>query len=467
MEVHSAGQLKQLLNGEIVVGREDLLVTDAVSISKHIFSKDAQHLLVFLKEKKHLNWQAIDLLNSAVVITDQYYRQFDKLSDCTIILVKNIEEAYWKFVNYYHDRFEIPIIAVTGTSGKTTVKEMIKHILQFKYKVNSTVSSFNNVYQSFNYLVGIDDETEVGVFETAVGRPGDVTKHCKYFRPSIGIITNIGEYHLDLCKTVDRYIEAKAELVNCLNSNGVLLLNSDDEKTKKISLQNFHGKVIYFGLSENADYRASDIIFRENGMESTLHFDNKEWLIVIPSFGEHQVYNALTAIAAVHTVGVEIAEAIERLKSYQDVERHLEQVIGLNGATIIDDTWNMNPVSLKAAIKVLGQISSEEKAKKVIIGDMKKLADRSLAINREIGQIIAGSDIDTLVTIGEISKEISVEAELKGFKGKLYTFAKYEDIYSQLNSIVNSESIVLVKGIMGSKDMAKLTRSLRGNRKQD
>lgn len=408
MEVHSAGQLKRLLNGEIVIGRENLLVTEAVSISKHILSKNAQHLLVFLKEKKHVNWQAVDQLNSAVIITDQFYSQFDKLSDCTIILVKNIEEAYWKFVNYYHDKFDIPIIAVTGTSGKTTVKEMIKHILEFKYKVNATVSSFNNVHQSFNYLVDIDDETEVGVFETAVGRPGDVTKHCKYFRPSIGIITNIGEYHLDLCKTVARYIEAKAELVNCLDSNGVLLLNSDDENTKKISLQNFNGRIIYFGLSEEADYQASDIIFGENGMEFTLHFEYKKWLIAIPSLGEHQVYNALTAIAAVHTVGVEIAEAIERLKSYQDVERHLEQVIGLNGATIIDDTWNMNPVSLRAALKVLGQISSEEKAKIVIIGDMKKLADRSLSINREIGQIIAGSDIDTFVTIGDISRKLQL-----------------------------------------------------------
>src|SRR5690606_28178114 len=121
----------------------------------------------------------------------------------TIIKVENLKEAYWKFITNYRDSIDIPVIAVTGTSGKTTTKEMIRHLLSFSRKVAFTNSTNNSRTAHLTYLLGMDESTEVAVFETAVGAPGDITNAATYLKPTIGIITNIGEHHLNYCKTLE------------------------------------------------------------------------------------------------------------------------------------------------------------------------------------------------------------------------------------------------------------------------
>ena len=133
---------------------------------------------------------------------------------------------------FYRDQFHIPIVAITGTSGKTTTKEMIKHILSADRKVTATTLSGNSRTASLQYLLGIEDETEA-VFETAVGSPGDVTNAGRYFKPTIGIITNIGAHHLNYCKTLEGYIQAKGEMLDIIHPKGTLIINAEDMNTKK------------------------------------------------------------------------------------------------------------------------------------------------------------------------------------------------------------------------------------------
>src|SRR5690606_12734814 len=138
----------------------------------------------------------------------------------TIIKVQNTDEAFWKFVHYYRCLFQIPVITVTGTSGKTTTKEMIKHILSIDKNVIATKSTGNSRTANFQYLLSIDDDTEAAVFETAVGAPGDILRAGKYFRPTIGIITNIGVHHLNYCKSPEEYIQEKTNMAKIIDSTG-------------------------------------------------------------------------------------------------------------------------------------------------------------------------------------------------------------------------------------------------------
>ncbi len=193
------------------------------------------------------------------IVTDLDFDGLKLINGLTVVKVKNVKSAFWSFVNTIEVCFPIPVIAVTGTCGKTTTKEMIAHILKEQKSVQSTVSSANSRLAHLHYLLGIDERTEAAVIETAVGRPGDIRYACRYFKPTIGIITNIGACHLNACKTIEAYVSAKGEMVTGLGDHGVLILNADDEKTKAISLVNFKGKIVYFGIKNRADFRATNI----------------------------------------------------------------------------------------------------------------------------------------------------------------------------------------------------------------
>jgi UDP-N-acetylmuramoyl-tripeptide--D-alanyl-D-alanine ligase len=367
------------------------------------------------------------------------------MNDCSIIKVDNIELAFWAFVYYYRNLFNIPVIAVTGTCGKSTTKDMIMHILRDSVNVEGTDVSANSRTHNLSYLVRINESTDAAVFETAVGKPGDITNSCKYFKPAIGIITNISIDHLEGCKTMENYIAAKAELLSGVEDKGVLILNADDENIKKISLDNFKGRIVYFGIHNDADFQATNIEFGDKGMNFTLILKKMKYKIFVPGYGEHQVYNVLAALAAVRELGIGMKEAAKVLRSFQNLPYHAEVSPGINGSIIVDDTWNTNPSSLKAAIQVLNGIAKDRK-KIALVGDINALGSSALEIHKEAGrEIITSGNIDTLITIGPMTEEMGNEAKNSGFKGNFYSFPDVNGIYELLENSLDSKSILLIK----------------------
>ena len=337
------------------------------------------------------------------------------LPNTTVIKVTSLVQSYWKFIKYYRDLFNIPVVTITGTCGKTTTKDMIKHILSKDCNVQASVSSKNEPRRSFPYLMGIDEKTDAAVFEHGLGNSGNIKHQCMIYQPTIGIITNIGVHHLDGCKNLEGYISAKAEIVDGIKKDGTLILNADDENTKKVPLHSFKGKIIYFGVDMRSDFRASNIKFANHGMDFLLHFKKRTYEAFIPGYGEHQVYNALAALAAVNEMGMDLKEAISRLATYENMTRHLEFSNGIGGSTIIDDTWTNNPTSIEAALKVLDSIG---KGKNVILvlGDINRLGNFEKKYHREIGSMVAKRNIHTLITIGSKAEEIARQAIRDGSK---------------------------------------------------
>lgn len=461
MKSFSVSEIRKLVNGTLIQGSDDLLIMNAANYLKKI---KGPHMLLFIISKPRVDWDAIRKSVPCVVITDKSYEELKCIDGCTIILVENSETAYWKFIEYYRSLFVIPVVAVTGTSGKTTTKDMIKYILKSNYKVHGTNASANGRVGHFNNLMGIDENIEIAVFETAVGRPGDITLAGRYFKPTIGIITNISEDHLDLCKTVDGYIKAKGEMVSILDEEGVLIINADDEKSKKIALDQFKGRIVYFGIHSPSHFRASEVHYGKNGMDFVLTYKDIKYQIFVPGYGEHQVYNALAACAAVHEVGIGVREAAERLRTFNNLVRHLEIAPGIGDSMILDDTWKININSLEAAFKVLQEMGKGKK-RMVFLGSLSSLGNRQNKVYQNSGEMIARIGVDVLISGSKMSEKMIGKmaryAKEKGWSGEVYALRNYNDAYHLLKQILDENSILLIKGDMYDKSICNLAARLK------
>lgn len=453
--------IRKLLQGELISGQELWKVNEAIYYKRHELTK--KNTLLFVSRGDTVNWQEIKTFAPALVISDLPISELKKaLPDTTVIKVVSLVQAYWKFIEYYRGLFSIPVVTITGTCGKTTTKEMIKHILNKDYQVQASESSKNEPRRSLPYLLGIDEKTDAAVFEHGLGNSGNIKHQCMIYQPTIGIITNIGVHHLDGCKNLDGYIKAKSEIVEGIRKGGTLILNADDENTKKIPLQLFQGKIIYFGTGKRADFRASQLTFVNGGMNFLLHFSKETYKAFIPGYGEHQVYNALAALAAVNEIGVPMKGAISRLRTFRNMDRHLELSEGVGGSTIIDDTWTNNPTSVEAALKVIDSLGIGKK-NIVILGDIKRLGNFEKKYHREIGSMVAKRSIHTLITIGEKAEEIAKQALQDGSKASIHSFKDVSGVRELVIPLLDKDVLLLIKGPMSSRSMIDFAKALKGS----
>lgn len=458
MKPLSVKNLTGIIAGKMVQGSEEVLIQYGAYRLKQVKKSNT----ALFTNKRIVDWKSLEPLSPIILVTDWPYSKNEIPGYVITIKVADADEAYWKFVHFYRSQFNIPIIAITGTSGKTSTKEMIKHILSAEKKVTATTLSSNSRTASLQYLLGIDEDTEAAVFETAVGSPGDVNNAGKYFKPTVGIITNIGAHHLNYCKTLDGYIQAKGEMVNIIQPTGSLILNAEDVNTKKIDLSKFNGKVIKIGKHASCNFRASNIRYSQNGMQFTLHHKMTNYEIFVPGFGEHQVYNALAAIAAVYELGVTVPEAVIQLRTYRQLNKQLQLFEGLNHSILLDDTWSITTTSLEAALKVLKSLG-EGKKKVAIIGTITDLGAWGYIIHEQAGELIYRIGVDVLITIGEHARIMADHAVNLGFKEPVFTFKNSTLVYKLLHDIVDENTIVLVKGDMYSKTLHELTDKLKNS----
>ncbi|MFF2755533.1 Mur ligase family protein [Psychrobacillus sp. NPDC058041] len=456
MKPHTVGEIKAIISGDLIQGSDEVIIHSGAYRLKQIKNPNT----ILFTNKRITGWKRLKDLYPIVLTTDRNFNKGELPENLTVIQVENLEEAYWKFVHYYRSQFQIPIVAITGTSGKTTTKEMIKHILSSNKKVASTIFTNNSRTACLQYLLSIEEDTEAAVFETAVGSPGDILNAGDYFKPTIGIITNIGAHHLNRCKTLEGYIQAKGEMLKIIDPMGVLIINAEDINTRQIDSTNFLGKIIKVGTHRSCDFRACNIQYSQDGMNFSVQHENRNYQMFVPGFGEHQVYNALAAVAAVYEMGVTIPEAALQLKTFKKFNKQLQVIEGINESIIIDDTWSITTTSLEAALKVLNEIGKEKK-KIAIIGTITDLGSWGYIIHEQAGELVQQIGADVLITVGEHASIIAEHAVKMGFSAPVYTFKNTILVYDLLNEIVDSNTIILIKGDMYSKPITELALNLR------
>ena len=367
-----------------------------------------------------------------------------------VIQSENTLRALQDLASYQRSLFPFRVIAVTGTNGKSTTKEMIASIIETKYKTLKTQGNLNNHIGLPLTLLKREPEHEVGVLEMGMSAAGEIKRLAEIAKPDIGVITNISAGHLGQLKTIKEVQAAKGELFDSLHKEGTAIVNADDPLVLELA-KSLRIKKITYGIKEPADIQASDIQNKGNhGFTFTAKIFDQAIPVKLPQIGYCNIYNALAALATGHSLGITGKEMNLGLKNYQQIPQRNEQ-IHYEGMTLINDTYNANPQSMREALKTLKEINTQGK-RFFIIGDMLELGPLSEPAHHELGQEIAGSNVDYLVTVGPLaslaaeSAKVNVQQQLQ-----IEKFTTHDEAASYLLQKVKKGDCLLVKGSRGSK----------------
>jgi UDP-N-acetylmuramoyl-tripeptide--D-alanyl-D-alanine ligase len=374
-------------------------------------------------------------------------------------MVKDLKDSFFKFTSYYRHLFNIPVVAITGTCGKSTTKEMLTHILDETHNVQATISSKNANYYNLPYLMGIGEDTNAAVFETAVAAKGDMTEACKYFYPTIGIMTMIDVDHTDKIRSFDDYLAEKAKLLQGMNNEGTLILNTDDPHLSSLDTSKFKGEIITFGKNKNANFRIKEYQFHSSGMTFWIEYKQSELKGYIPGLGEHNVYNAVASLAAAAILGVDLDHALKRLSSYHHMRSHFQIIEGRNQITLVDDTWKSNPASLKKGLETLSSIALPSQRKIAVLGKMAALGKYADEEYEKAGHLLGNLGIDVLITKGFIAKDFAKPAIEAGVNPQnVYHFSDADEMIRFFDSFLIPNDIVYFKSDSDIVDVIEYLR---------
>lgn len=454
--VHLKSFLRNI-GGEVIYGKANPLIMHVIKTAKYSLMKN--HTMLF-HNGKELSLKQVSRFKDFVIITSAPQLLADVGNNVTIVKVENVVKSYWKFIDLYRGIFHIPFVAVTGTCGKTTTKEMISWIFEKDRNVYKTISNNNDPTRHLNYLLGIEKETELVVMETAVAMPNHLKKAYRYFKPHVGILTSVGIDHLNGFPDLESYINEKLSIFKLIRNDGYLVINGDEEIIRQLDLSNINKRMLLYGTREDADLRLIEMNYEPSGMSFLLQHMNRVYKFSIPGVGKHNVYNATAAIATAYLLGLDIEEAGSRLKDFPHLPRHTEIVSGLNGSMLIDDTWSTNPTSIKAGLEVLSHLG-EGRKKIAVFGEIKFLGDKSKEIHELVGNMLGEDEVDYLVTIGEAALPLALKAKEKGLnESRVYSCIHAKEAFKVLANLVDKDSVVLVKTSM-YQSAKKLLKNLR------
>ena len=348
---------------------------------------------------------------------------------------------------YWRARLTPRIVGITGSVGKSTTKELTWAVLRQRFNTLKSPGNLNNEIGLPLTVLQMDDSHERVVLEMGMYNLGEISELCTIARPHIGVVTNVGPSHLERVGTIERIAQAKAELVEALPADGVAILNQDDPFVRPMA-QKTQARVFTYGLTSEADLWASDI--ESEGLEGirfVLHYHDEAIHAKVPLLGRHSVHTALRATA----VGlVEDMTWQEIMMGLQDssVQLRLVSAPGINGSTLLDDTYNASPASTIAALNLLDDLTGRRIA---VLGDMAELGDQEDEGHRRVG-CRAADTVDELITVGPRSQLIAEEAHACGLSPQAITQVETNDqAIAHLREIIRHGDIVLVKG---SRSMA-------------
>ena len=330
----------------------------------------------------------------------------DGLKDCQIILVGDTTGAVQDLAAVYLEGLGLKKIAVTGSVGKTSTRDMVHAILSEKFRTGTAKKNFNNSIGVPLTIFSFDDSLEAAVLEMGMDHAGEIHRLAEIIRPDIGIITNVGISHIEnFADGRDGILKAKMEITDYFGPTNTLVINSDNDMLKKADFSGGY-KLIRVGEEPEADYRISDIRdYGEKGIRYTLSAEGKEYEICLHVPGAHNAVNSALAIAGCRQMGVTTEQAISGLAHLELTGKRLA-VKEKNGITVIDDTYNAAPASMKSLIDTL--VHTDGQRKIAVFAGMNELGAESPKYHREVGEYAGKRDLDLLITVGEKAEDIAV-----------------------------------------------------------
>ncbi len=448
MKSYTAAEIADALSGELIQGDPATVFTSVSTDTRQI--RDGDLFIALIGER----FDAHDFIDQAVTGKSGgliVNRRVDTGSwDGPVILVRNTLEALQGLAAYNRKHFGGFVIGVTGSNGKTTTKDMIASVLQQKYVTLKTQGNLNNEIGLPLTLLKLDDTYGAVVLEMGMRGLREIDLLAGIAKPNGAVITNIGETHLERLGSVANIARAKGEILDHIPPEGFAVLNGDEPLIRQQAAR-CRGKIVFYGTMSDVLIRVVNISTLDGKkLNFTVNTPAGEIDLHLPVPGRHNVLNALAAVG----VGLEAGISPEGIKTGLENTEFTSmrlQVIEGTIATVINDTYNANPASTKAALQILADIGAGRR-KVAILGDMYELGRRTAEGHREVGFEAAVAGVDVLVTVGKLTAEIALGATLADEPpAEIISFQTNAEVKKHLERIIRPQDVVLVKGSRGMK----------------
>ncbi len=363
------------------------------------------------------------------------------------LIVEDTRFALAELAGAVRNKLQIKVCAITGSNGKTTVKEMLAAILAVNYQVLFTQGNFNNDIGVPLTLLRLNRQYQFAVIEMGANHSGEIAYASHYAKPDVALITNVGAAHIEGFGSIEGVAHAKAEIIQSLASDGIAILNADDDFFAMWCAIAGQRKVISFGLAKAAEIRAENLVTQLHERQFKTHFDllveDKRIPVKLALAGEHNVKNALAACAASIALGIELPQIQAGLQSVKAVKGRMQLFESEAGFKLINDTYNANPASLAVALDVLKQCPGEQW---LALGAFGELGADSVLRHSEMGAAIKKAGVQRLFATGTMAKNT-----VQAFgEGAVY-YTEQDDLIEAIKSVITAEQIVLVKGSRAQK----------------
>ncbi len=370
-----------------------------------------------------------------------------KYKNKTIIKVEDTTKALQQIASYKRSKYNIPVIAITGSVGKTSTKDIVANVVNQKYKTLKTIGNYNNHIGMPLTILNLKQHEAI-VLEMGMNHLKEISVLTQIAKPTIAVITNVGTAHIGNLGSRENILKAKLEIIEGLQEGGKIVINNDNDLLHKWYKENFEKyNIITYGIENSSQYMAKDIQSDEKGSKYTLEIldeqknkSSKKIQIEVPVGGNHFVLNSLCAIAVGKQLNIEDEKIKQGIKEFELSKKRMD-ISEKNGITIINDSYNANYDSMKAAIEYLAK--RPEKRKIAVLGDMLELGEYSKQLHKKVGEEVVKNSINILITVGTEAKNIVQIAKEGGIE--TIQCDTNEEAIQKLKSIINKGDCILIK----------------------
>jgi UDP-N-acetylmuramoyl-tripeptide--D-alanyl-D-alanine ligase len=406
----------------------------------------SHHVYIYTKQSKWENQlAAIQRVKPLAVVIPYHLSAKGIPANVAIMRTTDPYAAYWKLALWNWRQMNPKVIGITGSAGKSTTTAMVAAILRNHFRMVRTQGNLNTWSFLPNYLIQLKENHNLLLLEIGMKSLNNIRRQCNIVRPHIGAVTNVGEAHAGSLGGLRQVVKAKQELVEGVRAGGTLYINADDIRSKQLSLQRAKATIRTFGIHNDADVRATNIQYSPKGITFHAIVHGERATFFVPTYGQHNVYNALAAIGIASSMGVSLANIQRGLARFRTPKMRLQVLSSKTGRTLINDAWNANPTAMKAGLGVLQQISPQ-RPKIAVLGDMLELGSISDKSHAAIGQYVATLDIDQLITIGSRGRKIAESALKHGMdRRKVFSYYHHAPLIAHLRNRTPRHAVIYFK----------------------
>jgi len=455
----TVGDVISPIGGELIYGNPGLPIAGLSTDSRDILPG---RIFFALKGEKFDGYdfalKAIDQGASCIVVNKGHRIEMPSGANAAVITVQDTLKALGDLASWWRRQFNVRVAVITGSAGKTTTKEMTAHILELTFKTLKNKGNLNNLIGLPLTVFQLEEDVRKLVLEMGMNRPGEIGRLTEIADPDVGLITNVGKAHLEGLGDIAGVARAKTELLEVISSRGRIILNGDDALLMK-EASRFKRDIITFGLRPENDIRAEKIRdLGKDGISFELRYKGNAAQALIPVPGLHNLLNALAAASIALSMEEPFNNIAIGLNRYDGLKGRFKSLLLANNVTLVDDTYNSNPSSLKAALNSVKEMAVNGKRLIVGLGEMMELGDETVQAHIDAGTMAADIGATWFFAIGDHAGEMTTGAIKRGLASeRAVEVETHEEMIKRIGDILNPGDIILLKGSrrMGLESVAR------------